>query len=652
MSLRWKILLLPLIGFSLIAVVLFVFINLSNRIHQDNVDTVDEKLTTVKSFIQISNALATNHVRIYDLLRDATKYEDEGKFYDDGKPYLLEIHRLEALLKSEVKTGVLDKKELELLERIQSQIVDYRNNTVNAILMATVEQDLANRVLTDSTTKYNELSADILAFSDSNQALIKQQFQKFDADLSQQIGYFSIGIILTIAAVLVLSFLLSRVLSRDLSENIKTLGRLVSADADNQKPDISFSGNEMSTLRLAIDDVQRTYHHLKLTRDELTEKELRLRSIIDNISDAIITIDHRGKIESFNLAAERIFGYTQTETLGKNVSMLMPEPYHSEHDVYIRQYLKTGVKHVIGMRREVQGKRKDGTLFDIEFTVTELQLGEQKMFTALLKDITDIKASNLELDTYRAHLEELVSERTHALEIANRELEAFSYSVSHDLRSPLRSIDGFSYALQEDYADKLDSVGLDYLDRVRSCAQDMAQLIDDMLELSRMSRIELKIDLVDMSALAQSILGHFREQDQQRQVEVKIDTDLRARGDQRLIRILLDNLLGNAWKYTATKEYAIIEFGRIQQQGEDVYFIKDNGVGFDMQYVHKIFSAFQRLHSVDQFKGTGVGLATVQRVINRHGGKIWAEGQVDEGATFFFKLPPQIKIEEQSSMAV
>jgi signal transduction histidine kinase len=235
-------------------------------------------------------------------------------------------------------------------------------------------------------------------------------------------------------------------------------------------------------------------------------------------------------------------------------------------------------------------------------------------------------------------LEQRVAERTTQLEVANKELESFSYSVSHDLRAPLRSIDGFSQALLEDYGDKLDDQGRSDLRRVRAATQRMAQLIDDMLNLSRVTRNEMHREVVDVSALVKNVSQELVAAEPDRKVELAIAEGVRAEGDARLFRVLFENLLRNAWKFTAKHPTAKIEFGIQTNNGRPVYFVRDDGAGFDMAYAGKLFGAFQRLHAMTEFAGTGVGLATVQRIIHRHGGRIWAEAKVDQGATFYFTL--------------
>ncbi|MDP3682610.1 MAG: ATP-binding protein, partial [Ignavibacteria bacterium] len=231
------------------------------------------------------------------------------------------------------------------------------------------------------------------------------------------------------------------------------------------------------------------------------------------------------------------------------------------------------------------------------------------------------------------------SERTVQLESANKELEAFSYSVSHDLRAPLRGIDGFSQILLEDYQDKIDLQGKNYLQRIRSAAQRMAQLIDAILDLSRVNRSEINRQQINLSEVAREIAGNLHEIQPERQVEFIIQEGIKAFGDGQLLRIVLENLINNAWKFTSKHPSARIEFGIQQQKEKPVYFIRDDGSGFDMNNAQKLFGAFQRLHTTTEFPGTGIGLATIQRVIHRHGGEVWAEGEVEKGATFYFSIP-------------
>ncbi len=237
-----------------------------------------------------------------------------------------------------------------------------------------------------------------------------------------------------------------------------------------------------------------------------------------------------------------------------------------------------------------------------------------------------------------SELERRVIERTAQLEASNKELEAFAYSVSHDLRAPLRSIDGFSLALLEDYPDKLDEQGKDYLRRVRMASQRMSVLIDDILKLSRITRVEMTREKVDLGAVARMIMRQLKESSPGRHVEFVTMDGLWAMGDPRLLHVVMENLLGNAWKFTSRHESAMIEVGRESKEGETVYFVRDNGAGFDMAYADRLFTPFQRLHSGEDYPGTGIGLSIVRRIIQCHSGKTWAEGEPGKGAAFYFTL--------------
>jgi len=292
---------------------------------------------------------------------------------------------------------------------------------------------------------------------------------------------------------------------------------------------------------------------------------------------------------------------------------------------------------------ECRFQRPDGSVSWLLVRATAEQdiKGDVIGYVGTITDISKQKIIEDELRIHRDHLEELVSERTHAMEVANRELEAFAYSISHDLRAPLRAIDGFSYLLGEDCADAISDLGRDHLRRVRSASQRMGKLIDDILQLARTTKGDMQWSDVSMSKLANEAVDRLREAEPGRRVDARVAPDMLVTGDKTLLGVVLDNLIGNAWKYTSAKDHACIEVGVLEQDEELVYFVKDNGAGFDMSYAGKLFGIFQRMHKADEFEGTGIGLATVQRIVHRHNGRVWAEAEAGKGATFFFTLGGQ-----------
>ena len=348
--------------------------------------------------------------------------------------------------------------------------------------------------------------------------------------------------------------------------------------------------------------------------------------VISRMSDGI-TID-------INESYLRLFGYTRQEVIGRSVIELNVYVNPDERAEVVRKLREQGAIRDY----EIALRTKSGEIREMLLSAETIETDDETCILAILIDITDRKRAEEEVRKLNAELEQRVVERTAQLEAANKELEAFSYSVSHDLRAPLRSIDGFSQALIEDYADKLDATGQDYLRRIRAACTRMGQLIDDLLNLSRLTRSDMCRKQVDLSALAEEVVIWLQKLQPERQVEIAIAPGLVAHGDQRLLRVALENLLENAWKFTAKRPRARIEFGATQLDGATVYFVRDNGAGFDMAYADKLFGVFQRLHTTAEFEGTGIGLATVQRIVTRHGGRVWAEGAVDQGATFYFTL--------------
>ncbi|MGB5105306.1 MAG: PAS domain S-box protein [Candidatus Zixiibacteriota bacterium] len=338
-----------------------------------------------------------------------------------------------------------------------------------------------------------------------------------------------------------------------------------------------------------------------------------------------------GYFVKLNPAWEEVLGFTREELTSKQFSDFV-HPDDRESTIAQVQRQATGQTVIAFENRYLC---RDGSYRTLLWNSTPS--ADSKLIYATASDITDRKAAEDKI----AVLNKALAHRAVALESVNAELEAFSYSVSHDLRAPLRSIDGFSLALLEDFEGKLGTEGDDYLRRVRGATQRMARLIDDMLQLSRVSRGDFNREAVDLSRMALEIVDSLREKHPARSVEFVLQSGMYGEGDQRLLHVAMENLIGNAWKYSSKIEQARIEFGATEVNGSKVFFIRDNGAGFDQNYAGKLFGAFQRLHSAGEFEGTGVGLAIVKRIINRHGGRVWAEGVVDKGATFYFTLETQ-----------
>ena len=325
-----------------------------------------------------------------------------------------------------------------------------------------------------------------------------------------------------------------------------------------------------------------------------------------------------------------------TQTLGHSADELVTKPFldfvHPDDRPATLAEMDKLRQGVPTIRFENRYRCKDGTYRWLAWK-TQPDVAEGVLY-ASARDVTHRREAEERIAQLNANLQQQAA----ALAGANRELESFSYSVSHDLRAPLRSIDGFSQVLLEDCADQLSEDGKDCLKRVRNAARTMGELIDALLALGRVSRAELRTERVDLSALASSIAAELRESQPDRLVEFVIAPDIAVEADSRLFRALLSNLLENAWKYSGRRAAARIEFGRTENDGETVFFVRDNGVGFDMAYVGRLFGPFQRLHRQAEYAGTGVGLATVQRILHRHGGRAWAEAVPNEGATFYFTV--------------
>jgi len=363
-------------------------------------------------------------------------------------------------------------------------------------------------------------------------------------------------------------------------------------------------------------------------------QQLELLSRYGN--DIVLVLDAAGQVLEANDRAVASYQHSREQLRRMKVQDLRAPAGLGD---YPQQFAEVKQKSTI--RFQTVHRRRDGSTFPVEVSSRAFELDGRSVVQSIIRDITEQREYEARIQALNESLERRVLERTAQLETAFREMEAFSYSVSHDLRGPLRGIDGFGYALQEEYGDRLDEQGRHYLERIRAGAQRMGLIMDDLLDLSRLNRQALTRTSVDLSAQARRILDRLaREEPGARQVAVAVQDGLLGQADPRLMDIALGQLLANAWKFTARRSQARIEFGAVRDpEGGPAFFVRDNGAGFDMAYAGKLFGAFQRLHDASEFSGTGIGLAIAQRIMARHGGRIWAEAAVDQGATFFFTLP-------------
>ncbi len=389
----------------------------------------------------------------------------------------------------------------------------------------------------------------------------------------------------------------------------------------------------------------------KAAENRLRELNRLLQGIFASLDHALFVVDPATRtVVTCNPAAERIFGYSATELVGQRTDLL-----HESGDafeIYGEELFNALDDHGV-FATEWRMRRKGGEVFPTEHTVTGIvdEDGRRNGLVCIVKDITERKRIEGELERYRNELEERVVERTRDLTVANAELQSFSYSVSHDLRGPLRAINSFSQLLLEECKSQLDPACQGYLERLEGAAVRLSELVDGLLALADVSRRTMGAEVFDFSEAAREITEGLHRSSPGRSAVVNIEPQLWAEGDPALLRVVLEQLLDNAWKFTAHRAMARITVGRAVIEGEEVLFVEDNGLGFDNQYADRLFEPFQRLHRPGEYRGTGVGLATVSRIIHRHGGRVWAEGHEGEGATVYFTLPRMYQAEMDRALA-
>lgn len=386
---------------------------------------------------------------------------------------------------------------------------------------------------------------------------------------------------------------------------------------------------------------------LEINRD-ITQRKLqenKFRTLLESAPDAMIIVNGQGQIQLVNAQAEKLFGYSREEMIGKSVDLLVPEHLRGRHADNRTAYAHAPKVRPMGVGLTLHGRRKDGTEFPVEISLSPIETEQGILISSAVRDVTDRQRFDQQIRRLNEELKRRVAELGHI----NRELETFSYSVSHDLRAPLRHIDGFARILNEEHSAEISADARKYLERILDSANHMGHLIDDLLNLARLGRTEIVRKNVDLGAMARRVATEIASEVPDRKIEWQIDPLPKTDCDPGLLTLVFSNLLSNAVKFTKHQGRPVIHVGTAPVDGEQAIFVRDNGVGFDQKYADKLFGVFQRLHSQHEFEGTGIGLATVQRIIHRHGGRIWAEAERNGGATFFFTLGVQVQPQPHST---
>lgn len=482
---------------------------------------------------------------------------------------------------------------------------------------------------------------------------ISMDLEPLRAQTLQLMGLFGAGMLVLLTATLVQMAVLRRTIVRPIA-SLTCATEQVRAGADYRHRIPVYGTDELARLSRSFNAM---LDGIQQREEDLRRLASFQHAILTNAAYCIISVSPEGIVTSFNPAAERLLGYRADEVAGKHTPELWHDPLEvAQHARHLSAELGEAISPGFGVfsarprrglaeEREWTFIRKDGSRVPANLSITALrdEAGGITGFVGQVYDLTERKQAEEAVHKLNHELEQRVVERTAQLTEANKELEAFAYSVSHDLRSPLRHIDGFLGLLREQLADSLDAQGEHYMDTIAHAVKRMGNLIDDLLSFSRMGRKEVVREPVDLGALLQEVVQEFEPETRGRTIQWRIGALPVVVGDRSMLRVVLTNLVSNALKYTQPRAQAQIEIGCLPHQSghedETVVFVRDNGVGFDMRYANKLFGVFERLHSVKEFEGTGIGLANVHRVISRNGGTTWAEGKVGGGATFYFSLP-------------
>jgi PAS domain S-box-containing protein len=445
--------------------------------------------------------------------------------------------------------------------------------------------------------------------------------------------------LLIVVGAFTITFVLSKGLQQRISKPILALSETAKIVSTHQDYSVRAKKISNDELGLLTDAFNQMLTRIERQTEQLSESEERMRSVLNSAMTAVIVMDAQGRITDWNVRAEKMFGWSRDEALNRELAeTIIPISLREAHRVGLGHFLVSGHGKVFNQLLEVPALHRDGREFPVELSISRLKKNDVTTFCGFITDITERKRAEEEIKAFNQKLEQKVLERTEELEMVNKELESFSYSVSHDLRAPLRAIHGYMNIFSEEYSSQFDDEAKRLTTIIMNNTQKMGRLIDDLLAFSQLGRKELIRTQTSMMQMVHTICEEHKKLENGRKIEFMIQELPYALVDTVTIRQVWINLISNSVKYTRHKEKSTIEIGANEEGDQQIYYVKDNGAGFDMQYYDKLFGVFQRLHSQKEFEGTGVGLAIVQRIVLRHGGKVWAEAKPNEGATFYFSL--------------
>jgi PAS domain S-box-containing protein len=562
-----------------------------------------------------------------------------------NKVYVSNLEFKARLLSPEIKEA-LDKKDTTSFSLILSELKIQQNIIAAAVydsggkIITVYKKRLFNEKFPAYSPKYKLIFADnrlgLFYPVDINTGTVLYLNSNIETHFNRFKSYAVIFLIIA-AASIILSFLGAGYLQKNIAMPVvrlsNTIKHILNTDEYFTRVD-KLNNDEIGFLSDSFNNflsrIQKDKDELQKQNEALQAAEMRYRSTLDNLQEGCQIIDNEWRYTYLNDAACMQAGKNREELIGRKITDIYP----GAEDSALFYKLKQVINNKTRIKTDQEFKFEDGSTRIFSLVCESIPEG----IFVLTEDVTEEKKLRDELYLHKMHLEELVRERTAKLEEANKELESFSYSVSHDLRAPLRHINGFTDLLKKNSGDKFDEKGLHYLEVISESSKQMGVLIDDLLVFSRIGKTPLKITPLDLNKIINNTIVKLSNETNGRDIEWIIKEMPTVNADPILFNLVFQNLIDNSIKYTRTRNKAVIEIGYIKNTNEYVIYIKDNGVGFDMQYYSKLFGVFQRLHSCGEFEGSGIGLANVFRIISRHGGRIWGTGEVDKGATFYFTI--------------